>query len=291
MRTRFGLLCLAGVVALSLSATGCDEISARRKVQEANEKYKNGRYEEAAALYEQAIAKSPDLTIAHHNLGVTYYRLMRRGDDSPENQAVANKATDNLLHFLEHTSDQKEGVLIRKLVTEIWVDSSQVGKALAFWEGEHQLRPKDTSVLEQLADLNYKNGDWRKAIEWLEKSVAVAETPDTRASAFGQIGTLCFLRLLSGRDTIQGAERIALADTGIAALQKGLDLQPKNMQLVSTLASLNQQRAFASGSRIGFHIDLAVHQNYMRVFTVLRDEAKKAAEQAAPTEAPPGTGG
>jgi len=290
MRTRFGLLCLAGVVALSLSATGCDEISARRKVQEANEKYKNGRYEEAAALYEQAIAKSPDLTIAHHNLGVTYYRLMRRGDDSPENQAVANKATDNLLHFLEHTSDQKEGVLIRKLVTEIWVDSSQVGKALAFWEGEHQLRPKDTSVLEQLADLNYKNGDWRKAIEWLEKSVAVAETPDTRASAFGQIGTLCFLRLLSGRDTIQGAERIALADTGIAALQKGLDLQPKNMQLVSTLASLNQQRAFASGSRIGFHIDLAVHQNYMRVFTVLRDEAKKAAEQAAPTEAP-GTGG
>jgi tetratricopeptide (TPR) repeat protein len=289
MRTRFGLLSFAVVVALAMSATGCDEISARRKVQEANDKYKNGRYEEARDLYEGALEASPDLTIAHHNLGVTYYRLMTRGDDSPENQAIAAKATEHLLHFLEHGSPaEKEQNLIRKLVTEIWVDSGQVEKALAFWETEHNARPKDTSVIEQLADLEYKRGEWRKAIEWLDKSVAVAETPEAKASAFGQIGTLCFLRLLSGKDTIQGSERVALADTGIAAIQKATELQPKNMQYVSTLASLNQQRAFASGSRIGFHIDLAAHQNYMRVFNVLKEEAKKQAEQNPPA---PGTGG
>jgi tetratricopeptide (TPR) repeat protein len=286
MRTRFGLLCLAAVAALALSATGCDEISARRKVQEANEKYKNGRYEEARDLYEAALKSSPDLTIAHHNLGVTYYRLMGRGEGDKDN---ADKATEHLLYFLEHgKGPEKEKILIRKLVTEIWVDSGQVEKALAFWESEHNARPKDTSVIEQLADLEYKRGEWRNAIAWLEKSVAVAETPDTKASAFGQIGTLCFLRLLSGKETIQGAERIALADTGIAAIEKGIELQPKNMQLVSTLASLNQQRAFASGSRIGFHIDLAAHQNHMRVFNVLKEEAKKAAEQNPPE---PGTGG
>ena len=289
MRTRFGLLCFAVVAALALSAAGCDEISARRKVQEANEKYKNGRYEEARDLYEAALKSSPDLTIAHHNLGVTYYRLMSRGDDSPENKAIADKATEHLLHFLEHGNGaEKEEILIRKLVTEIWVDSGQVEKALAFWETEHNARPRDTSVIEQLADLEYKRGEWRKAIEWLDKSVAVAETPEGKASAFGQIGTLCFLRLLSGKDTIQGSERIALADTGIAAIQKATALQPKNMQYVSTLASLNQQRAFASGSRIGFHIDLAAHQNYMRVFNVLKEEAKKAAETNPPA---PGTGG
>lgn len=290
MRTRFGLLCLAGVAALLLSATGCDEISARRKVQDANEKYKNGRYEEARDLYEAALKQSPDLTLAQHNLGVTYYRLMQRGDHSPENQAIADKATDNLLSYMNRGAvEEKEKVLIRKLITEIWVDSGQVSKALAFWESEHAQRPTDTSIIEQLADLEYKRGEWRKAIEWLDKSVAVADTPDTKASAYGQIGTLCFLRLLSGKETIQGSERIALADTGIAALQKGLALQPKNMQLVSTLASLNQQRAFASGSRIGFHIDLAAHQNYMRVFNVLKEEAKKQAAQNPPAE--PGTGG
>lgn len=291
MRTRFGLLSFAVVAMLATSATGCDEISARRKVQEANKQYKNGRYEEARDLYEAALKSSPELTIAHHNLGVTYYRLMARGDNSPENKAIADKATEHLLHFLEHgKGEEKEKILIRKLVTEIWVDSGQVEKALAFWETEHNARPRDTSVIEQLADLEYKRGEWRKAIEWLEKSVAVAETPEAKASAFGQIGTLCFLRLLSGKDTIQGAERIALADTGIAAIQKATALQPKNMQYVSTLASLNQQRAFASGSRIGFHIDLAAHQNYMRVFNVLKEEAKKQAEQNPPAPGP-GKGG
>lgn len=282
MRIRFAILLCAAVVA----TTGCDEISARRTVQEANAEYKEARYEHARDLYEKALKKAPQLEVAHHNLGVTYYRLLNRGDHSPENQALANKATEHLLVYLKVSDDDKEQLLLRKLLTEIWVESGQVDKAVAFWEGESQQRPKDTSILEQLADLHYKAGDWRKAIEWLEKAVALADTPEEKASAHSQIGNLCFLKLLNNRDAIQGQERIELADRGIGALQKALALTPKNMQYVSTLASLNQQRALASTSRLGFHIDLAMHQNHMRVFGVLREEAKKAAEQQAqPTEA------
>jgi len=287
MRTRFAvLLCIAFVAATA--ATGCDEISARRKVQEANEQYKNGRYEDAAKLYEAALKSSPDLPIAHHNLGVAYYRLVKPGDASPANQRMADQATDHLMRYLKTTGDAKEQILIRKLVTEIWVSSSQQERAIAFWEAEHQAHPKDTDVLRQLADLNYKHQDWRKAIEWLRKALEMAETDEARASAYGDIGTLCFLKLLNSKDSIQGTDRIELADTGIGALQKGIKLQPKNMQMVSTLASLNQQRALASGSRIGFHIDLAEHQNFMRVFGVLREEAKKQ-QQAAPAAAGGGT--
>jgi tetratricopeptide (TPR) repeat protein len=282
MRTRFAVLLCSVVIGLSglATMTGCDEIGARRKVQAANEHYKNGRYTEARDLYEAALAKSPDLAIAHHNLGVTYYRLMKRGDDSPENQQVANRAGEHLTVYLKRSKDAKEQILLRKVLTELWVESGQVDSALAFWESEHQARPKDTSVLEQLADLNYKKGDWRKAIEWLEKAVAIAETDDARASAYGLIGNLCFLKLLNNKDSIQGAERIELADIGMGALQKAHELQPKNMGYVSVLANLNQQRAIASSSRLGFHIDLAFHQNYMRVFGVLREEAKKAAASA-----------
>lgn len=286
MRIRFAIVLCA---ALAIGASGCEEISARRKVQAANKQYKNGRYDEAAKLYGEALAKSPDLVIAHHNLGVTKYRLMKRGDNSPANQQLANESAEHLLTYLKSSDDSQEQILIRKLVTEIWVETEQYDKALGFWEGEHQAKPDDTSVLEQLADINYKKGDWRKALEWLEKSVAVADTADEKASAYGQIGTLSFLKLLNNKDEIQGEERIELADMGIAALQKGLELQPKNMQLVSTLGSLNQQRAIASTSRLGFHIDLAFHQNHLRHFSVLREEAKKAAEQAE--GAPSGDGG
>jgi tetratricopeptide (TPR) repeat protein len=281
MRIRFAILFCIALVAATTS-TGCDEISARRKVQEANEQYKNARYAEACKLYEEALKKSPDLAIAHHNLGVCYYRQVKPGDSSPENQKVADQATDHLMAYLKTSDDSKEQVLIRKLVTEIWVSSSQHERAIAFWEAEHQAHPQDVDVIEQLADLNYKHQDWRKAIEWLKKALAIAQTDDDKAHAYSQIGNLAFLKLLNNRDAVQGAERIELADTGIGALQKGLKIQPKNMQMVSTLASLNQQRALASGSRIGFHIDLAEHQNFMRVFSVLREEAKKAQAAAAP---------
>jgi tetratricopeptide (TPR) repeat protein len=292
MRIRFAILvCVAAVLG---TATGCDEISARRKVQAANKKYKDARYEEARQLYEQALAQTPDLAIAHHNLGVTFYRLLRRGDNSADNRQIADRAAEHLLVYLRKGSpDAAERIKIRKLVTEMWVESAQVDKALAFWESENQARPKDTSVIEQLADLNYKRGDWRQAIEWLERAVAIAETDDARASAYGQIGTLCFLKLLNSKEGVQGLERIELADRGIGALQRGLGLRPKNMQMVSTLASLNQQRALASTSRVGFHVDLAFHQNHMRVFSVLREEARKAADTSAPASpgAPAEAGG
>lgn len=279
---------MAALLALGvLLGGGCNEISARRQVQDGNKQYENGRYEEAAARYEAALAKSPDLVIAHHNLGVTYYKLMKRGDDSPGNQALANKATEHLLVYLE--AAPKEGDVIRRLVTEIWVDSGQVDRALAFWEAEHAKHPQDRSILSQLADLEYKKGDWRKAVGWLEKSVAVAPDDTARAASYLSIGRLCFLKMFNNKDTIVGLERIEMADLGVAALQKGLQLQPKNGEIVSTLASLNQQRALAHGSRIGFHLDLAGHQNYMRILDVLRQEAKQNAP-AAPDQPAPAPG-
>lgn len=272
MRIRFAIL----LCTLCVAASGCDEISARRKVQEANDLYKDGKYEDARKLYQEAVKTAPDLAIAHHNLGVTDYKLMRGGDTTPEGMALADEAATELTIYLKSTDDPKEKILIQKLVTEIWVESNQVDKALGFWDSEHQARPQDTDVLEQLASLNNKKGDWRKAIEWLHTWVDTAPDDDGKAAAYQKIGNLCFLRMLSNKGTVVGAERVELSDIGTAALEKALEIQPKNMQLISTLASMNQQRALAEGSRIAFHVDLANHQNYMRVFNVLRQEQKQA---------------
>ena len=51
------------VVAIALVCTGCDELSARRLIQKGNEDYAEQRYEAAAAKFEAALAKSPDLDI------------------------------------------------------------------------------------------------------------------------------------------------------------------------------------------------------------------------------------
>jgi tetratricopeptide (TPR) repeat protein len=288
MRVR-SLRALACIVVVGALAGGCDEISARRKMQEANDQYKNGRYEEARDLFEEALKKSPGLAVGHHNLGVTYYKLMKRGDDSAENKLIADNAAKHLEIYLESNPDDDD---IRKLITDIWVDTGQVDKAIGFWTERHDAVPDNIFPIEQLAELTFKKGDWREAIRWLEVGVDVAKTPEQKTTAYTKIGSLCFVLLLNNKEPgpsqIDGALRVEVADLGIAALQKGQAISPSSTEIVSVLGSLNVQRGIASGSRLGYSIDMAAYQNYMRIFGVLREEAQKA--QPKDAEEPSGQG-
>jgi tetratricopeptide (TPR) repeat protein len=284
MRIRFAILLCTALV---LGTSGCDEISARRKIQEGNAQYKNGRYEAARDLYEAALAQSPDIAIGHHNLGVTYYKLMKRGDVSAENQAIADKAAQHLEIYL--ATNPKDNA-VRDLITGIWVDTGQSDKALAFWKKEHEADPKNIDVLDKLSGLALKGGDWRESLRWREVEVDVAPDAEGKASAYLSMGKICFNRLFNGKSEILAAERVELADRGIGALQKGQALQPKNGEIVSLLGALNQQRAIASGSRIGYSIDIAGYQNYMRVLNVLKEEAAKSPPAETPAPGGPGKG-
>jgi tetratricopeptide (TPR) repeat protein len=285
VRSLRALVCLA---VLGVLISGCDEISARRKIQEANDLYKNGRYEAACELYEAALKLDASLAIGHHNLGVCYYKLIKKGDSSPENKSIADKSAEHLQAYLKSNAADDD---IRKLITDIWVDTDQVDKAVTFWTAEHDAAPKAISPIEQLAELTFKKGDWREALHWLEIGVEVAETPESKAKAYTKIGSLCFVLLINNKEgdkKIDHALRIEVADIGIAALQKGQALMPKSTEIVSVLGSLNTQRGIASGSRLGYSIDMAAYQNYMRIFGVLREEAQKA--QPKDGEVPPAKG-
>lgn len=269
---------------------GCKEISARRKIQEANDLYKNGKYEAAAKVYEEALALDNSLAIGHHNLGVAYYKIMKRGDLSAENKAIADNAAQHLEVYLK--SEPKDDD-VRKLITDIWVDTGQVDKAIGFWTKEHDADPKNPFPVDQLAELTFRRGnpdDWREAIKWLRVGVDVAPDPEAKAKAYTKIGSLCFVFLLDNKapDTrhIDGALRVEIADIGISALQQGQALNPKSTEIVSVLGSLNVQRGIANKSRLGYSIDMATYQNYMRIFAVLREEAAKA----QPTDGETSTG-
>lgn len=295
MRNRFVPSC-AAVVALMLGVGGCDKIDARRTAREAAELYRNGKYAQAAELYEASVRTEPNNWVLHHNLGVSYYKLLTKGaagdTGSAENKQIADKAAEHLLTYLEHNPRETN---LRKVVTDIWVESGQMEKAVALWEAEYRKDERNRDVIETIADLIYKKGDWRGAIGWLEKSIAVAPDPDSQASGFLKIGRLCWLKLFNHREgtgAILGAERVLTADIGIGAVQRGLALAPGNGDLVSTLGSLYQQRAMASGSRLGFHLDLASHQHQMRVLSVLKEAQKKQqADQPPAGPAPAGAAG
>ena len=131
----FALLALLAFIFLG---TGCDELNARRLFKEGSKLYKDGKFEEAAVVFEEGLKLSPDLPAVHHNIGLVYYKMFRPGDETPENKAVAGKATQHLAIYLQAKPDD---VIIRDMLTRVWIDSGDYQKALDFWQKEHDKDP------------------------------------------------------------------------------------------------------------------------------------------------------
>lgn len=285
-RARTSLSLVFLVMALAL--LGCTEMNARREVQKGNNEYGEQNYDKAAKHFEQAIKLTPSLEIAHHNLGITYSRMFKAGIDTPENKALATKATEQLAWWLQkHPDDSK----IRKLITGLWLDAGEYEKALAFWKNEHERDPKSRDVLQIIAGIYIKAQDWRSALEWYRKDVAAAPDSAAKVAALTSIVNVCFNKLFAGRDKVFGAERAEIAEIGLQAAEEGIQLDPKVIGLWGTSQGLWDQRSLANGQSWAYQIDRTESQVYSQRARVLREEAKKANPTPAPgTPAAPGNG-
>jgi len=261
---------------------GCDELSARQHVQKGNARYAEQDYVGAVTHYEEGMRLAPDLDVAYHNAGVAYSRMFSEGLETPENKAIAEKATRNLAKWLEkHPKDVK----IRKLLTGLWINSGDYQKALVYWTKEHEADPKARDVIQLIAGIHLKSGDWRTALEWYQKDVDAATDVPGKVAAYQSIANLAFNKLFSlqARDKVIGAERTEIAEIGLEATGKGLELDPNNLPLTSISAGLWGNRATAQGQFWGQIIDRAEGQVFDQRARVLREEAKK--NQPAPTGA------
>lgn len=262
---------------------GCDDLNARSNIQKGNKAYEDQDYEKAAKLYEESIRLAPDLDVGYHNLGITYSRMFSAGLETPENKAIAEKATTNLAKWLEkHPKDAK----IRKLLTGLWIDSGDYKKALEYWIKEHEAAPEARDVIQLVAGIYLKSGDWRTAIDWYRKDVDAAKDVPGKVSAYQSIANLTFGKLFSSREKVVGAERAEIAEIGLEAAGAALELDPKSLALVSISAGLWNNRAIAHGPYWAAVLDRTEAQVFEQRARVLRDEAKK--NQPAPA---PATGG
>jgi tetratricopeptide (TPR) repeat protein len=277
---------LAAVALVSLS--GCDELSARRLVQKGNEDYSEQRYEAAAEKFERALQKVPDLDIAHHNLAIAYSRLFKPGLETPANKVIADKAATHFAKWLEkHPDDEK----IRRLLTGLWIDAGDYPKAIEFWKKEHEKNPQARDVIQLIAGIYLKSGDWRAALEWYEKDVTTAVDVPGKVSAYQSIANLAFNKVFNKRDVIQGLERTEIAEIGLNAAVKGIELDPKSVALWGIAVQLWKNHGLASGAQWALAIDDAEAQVYDQQARVLRAEAKKAQPAGGAGGAPPAAPG
>lgn len=269
------------VLGLLLALTGCDEFGARRKIQKADKLYTDGHYAEAVPLYEEALKVAPQLAIGHHNAGLAYSKLFVPGDESPENLHFADKATEHFQEYLK--SNPGDGPIVG-IMTRIWMDAGQYKKALAYWEGELAKDPNNPEVIEIVASINRQAGDWETAIEWHYRQAEAVHDIGAKVDVYLLIAKIVWHKL-SDRDKILAYDRLRIADIGIAAMTKAMDLKPpddKAMELHGYMASIFEFRALAHGASWARDADRAstqYHRNQWRILNEEYQKQKKAEEQ------------
>lgn len=279
---RFALFAIAALIALA----GCDELTSRREIQQGNKLYLEGRYAKALEQYDAALKRTPDLTIGHHNAGLAYHKLFQPGVDTPENKALAEKAA---FHFTKYLEDEGGDQKIISLLTTIWLDSEQYDKALKYWGDVLAKNPDSRDVLEKLANINRQAGQFDKALEWHMKRVDLEKDPGAKVKALTDIAQMQWSRLQ--KPELVDAERVAVVDVGLAALQKAEKLDPKSGVVHSLIASLYQHRALAHGSSWAKAIEVASQRYHQIRFTEIQKAggagAMKAPGDKSKTSTPP----
>ena len=286
-----GRAALIVVLAMTtLGTVGCDQFNARREVQDGNQLYKDGKFEEAAKKFEDAVAKVPALDIAHHNLGLTYAKLFSPGLKTPANQEMADKAANELGIYLK--TNPKDNT-IRAMMTHIWIDAGNFQKALDYWEKEHNTDPTNADVMSKLAGIEFKAGNWEKSMGWYRKQAEATTDSAAKVAAFQAIGNVAWA-VLSNREKNVGEVRFKAADLGVAALSEAALLAPKKPEIQGLIIAIYNFRALGQGESWAAAIDRASAQDHMAQQRVLVEEIKKeqaAAALAAPaTTAPAATG-
>ena len=250
---RFRFLTVILAACFLLGTAGCEELKSRRQIQKGNKLYAAGDYMEAIAEFEGALERTPELEIGHYNAGLAYLKVFRAGDESKENLELADGVTRHFAVYLE--SNPNDSVVVG-LMTRVWMDSGQYEKALAFWRGELEKNPKDTEVLLILASINRQAGHWEKAVEWHYREAEVHKAAESKVKAYLDIAKLAW-HLLIKKDKVTSMERLKIADTAIAALQKAEALSPDNHEVESYLVSMYDFRSLIHGMSWAQAVDKA----------------------------------
>ena len=89
---RFSFLSIL-IVAVSLFAlTSCGKFQAKMDMKQGNDLYAAKKYEEAIKKFQSAIEKSPDLSPAYLNVGLSYMALYVPGSTHPKDVEYADQA-------------------------------------------------------------------------------------------------------------------------------------------------------------------------------------------------------
>ena len=168
---------------LAILQLGCSEVRGRKRIQEANELYKRGRYQEAVSAFESAEALVPNLPTLWLNKGYTCRQLIAPGGRDPESRRAADCALTAFqrLHELAPKDPRAE-----QLTVQTWFDTDDFATLEKYFLERNRRAPDDYDVVHGLQEVYFKWGKWPQALEWSTRAAALR--PNDAEAHYG-VGT------------------------------------------------------------------------------------------------------
>jgi tetratricopeptide (TPR) repeat protein len=267
---------------LLLALTSCDEVGARRNIQEGNKLYYDSQFQDAIDHYNAALKVRPELAIGWYNLGLAHLGLFSKGHDTADNKAHAQGAIDAFTHYINIEKDPKERAEAEKYLISTYVDSGNAQGALDFLQAKLNSNPKDFDSVAKLAKINQDAGHYDESIKWHHRRIDMETSTDVKADEWNTIGAMDWGRL-SKHPEVAGLDRLRIADEGIAALQTADGIRADNSSTLSFLNLLYRERALASEVSYARAVDTATAEIYYKkaVEIAKASQAASASSSAA----------
>src|SRR5579884_1501994 len=132
-------ICASALAALLLLPS-CSQVRGRKRIQDANELYRRGKYAQAVAEFEEAEAFVPELPTLWLNKGYTCRQLIAPGGRDPESQRAATCALNAFKRLAEVAPRDPRAT---ELTLQTWFDIGAYPDLEAAFLDRHRRDPGD----------------------------------------------------------------------------------------------------------------------------------------------------
>ncbi|HZN56024.1 MAG TPA: tetratricopeptide repeat-containing protein [Candidatus Polarisedimenticolaceae bacterium] len=234
-------LLLAGSIAVS---SGCmNSVKERIALKKGNELYVAKKYELAIKEYEKLLALNPKSWEGNYLTAVSYLALYHPGSEHPKDKEYAEKglaAFERTLALTAPSPEEREKT--EKFYLSFLDSTGDKDKAIAYLEKQLATRPNDIALINQIATIYQKKGDFVKSLEYFEKR---ANMDPKNKETWYTLGVNCWARSYHGGPAVSQEEREAVVEKGIKAFERALEIDPNYFDALSYINLIYIEKAKA----------------------------------------------
>jgi tetratricopeptide (TPR) repeat protein len=226
---KLGLLGI--VLALAVSAVGCNKLRARDQLNKGVAAFRNAQFQTSIEHFKTAAELDPTLLNARLYLATAYAQQYIPGGDSEENKRVGMQAVEAFEDVLKMDANNETAIAS---IAQIYYNMKEFEKAKEYQRRRLQVTPNDPEPYYWIGVIDWATAYPRRM--QVRKDLNLAHPPDPTKPGI--------LTPLPAKARVELAEQNAeVIEEGIQALEKAIELKPNYADAMTYLNLMYRERS------------------------------------------------